>query len=93
MRGNNESEENKTGKYICINCSTVFTNPKHVTEQYGEVMDVCPECNGEYVLAFKCDICQEYITDNFIKTKDGQLICEECFFTYNINDDNLEGII
>ena len=49
---------------------------------------MCPHCGGsEIIKAIECDICHEYITGDYIKTKDGQIICDECFLKYNIMEE------
>jgi len=53
-------------------------------ESYGEIITVCPYCNGFFVKAVKCDICNGYIDEEYIKTKDGRVICKDCYTLHNI---------
>lgn len=71
-------------EHFCIDCNANFNYPKHITEPHGEIREVCPYCNGDFVKAKECDICHKVITNDYIKTKDGQVICDECFLIYNI---------
>lgn len=71
--------------YICLDCLNTFDELIKVDsfEQYGYFS---PCCSGAYAYSANCDICGEYITDDYIKTKNNQIICEECFTRHNIAD-------
>lgn len=71
---------------MCLDCEGVFTEPKQVRTMHGEKWTVCPFCGGGFVKAILCDCCKEYIVNDYIKTKDEQIICENCFLKYNIYD-------
>lgn len=72
---------------MCLDCGAVFDEPKVIKEPFGEIRDVCPNCNGDFVRALRCDVCHEYITGTFAVTKDKEIICGDCFTEYDITDD------
>ena len=57
-----------------------------IKEPFGEIRDVCPNCSGDFVEAIQCDICHEYITGDYIITKNEEVVCDECFTKFNITD-------
>ncbi len=80
--------------YVCLDCQHVFDEPKHYVEKHGfdmpryEEFDGCPECGGAYTEAFECDECGHWITGEYIKTASGQRICENCYNTMDIGDED-----
>ena len=77
----------------CGRCDEIFEEPKRYVETYG--LDTppfyeylaCPICGGTYAEAFKCDICNEWIRGEYIKTTKGQRICEDCYNVYEIGEE------
>ena len=71
--------------YACLECQHVFEEPMRWTERHGlehgpfEEFSGCPMCGGGYVKTYKCDVCDNYILDDYIKTDDGMRYCENCF--------------
>lgn len=68
----------------------------HPTEQQGRqeengvrrVHDSCPYCFGTNIHpARTCDVCGKWLTGGYIKTLDGQRICDDCYTTHDIEDD------
>ena len=80
--------------YICLDCLTVFNNPRHYVEKHGldsppyEEWDGCPQCSGAYTEAHECECCGEYIiTEDYIKTMDGDRFCEDCIQYMKLGDE------
>ena len=79
---------------ICLDCNEIFANPKHYVESHGldtppyEEWNGCPHCGGAYTEAHKCDECGHWITGEYIKTASGQRICENCYNTYDLGEEN-----
>lgn len=78
--------------FICLDCGEIFEEPKIFTETHGldsppyEKLYGCPECGGNFTEAFECDVCGEYIDDEYIITDKGDRICNNCYTVYNIYD-------
>jgi hypothetical protein len=77
--------------YICRDCGKEFENPVQCEEKYN--LDTypyhrwmgCPVCKGGcYAETEQCDICKKYAKINYITTKDGQVFCQDCYKTYNL---------
>ena len=79
--------------YICLDCNETFNVPKLYVETYGldtppyKEYYACPFCGGAYVKAYECDECNHWITGEYIKTASGQRICENCYNTMEIGDE------
>ena len=86
------------GKLICIDCGHLFDEDDIATweesrgEYWGsecsESVSGCPRCNGDYVEAFKCDLCDEYIDGDYMKTEDGQRFCMHCLTPMSLGDES-----
>jgi hypothetical protein len=80
--------------YICLGCGRLFDEPNDWEERHGfdygpfEKMSGCPYCGEEYVEARKCDCCDEWIEESYIKLESGERICECCYTTYEIGDED-----
>lgn len=78
---------------ICLDCGELFSSPIEYTDRHGldtplyETYLGCPECGGAYTEAYKCDCCDEYITDTYIKLVGGERICSECYTTYELGEE------
>lgn len=75
--------------YKCFNCGAVFDE----LVRYQEHMDYerqtysiyygCPNCRSDDVdQAVKCDLCGEYVTEDYVVLKDGTVACNDCFTLY-----------
>lgn len=81
--------------FYCLDCEKQFDNPKIHTEYgefwgagYSEITNVCPLCNGDLIqLTKKCDCCGEYITGEYIETRDKNCYCENCYTRGDILSD------
>ena len=80
--------------FVCIECGHIFENPKRWEETHGldcgpyEQFSGCTICGGAYTEAYKCDCCNEWITtEEYAKTKNGDLYCEECFTLVKLGDE------
>ena len=80
--------------WVCLDCQHIFEEGKHYVEEHGldappyEEFDGCPECGGAYVEAKKCDCCGEYITGDYIKTKNDERLCDHCFTQMTLGDED-----
>ena len=81
-------------EYICFECNCIFENPKLYVETHNldtppyEEVYACPHCGGDYAKAIKCDECDKYIVGSYVKLKSGERICEDCYITYEIGDED-----
>ena len=79
--------------YVCLECREVFEEPIQWTETHGlehgpyEEFSGCPYCHSTYTKARKCDCCDEWITDTYIKTDDGKRYCENCHCHMDIEEE------
>ena len=80
--------------YLCIDCGALFEEPRRIIETHGldtppyEVWNVCPECGGGYVETMRCNICDEWITGDYIELDDYSVVCECCYVVKNIVEDS-----
>ena len=71
--------------FVCIECGRVFEEPVSWEEKHGldsppyEELTGCPYCYGAYTEAYRCVCCDEFISDNYIKTEDDKRYCNNCF--------------
>lgn len=85
--------------YCCIECGHIFSEDDVTTwqesrgEYWGtscsETVSGCPHCKGDYVETHKCDSCGEWIDGAYIKLESGERICQNCYTTYELGDENL----
>jgi hypothetical protein len=71
--------------FVCLECGYVFEDPIIWEELYpygegyaGKKMSGCPSCYGAYTKAYRCDCCDEWIVDDYIKIEDKRY-CQECY--------------
>lgn len=51
-----------------------------ISEEIYEELLVCPCCGETSIFpAYRCDLCGEWITGEYVKTLDGDRICGECY--------------
>lgn len=80
--------------FVCTDCGHIFLEAKHYTETHGlergpyETWFGCPECGGPFATAHKCEECDKWITGEYIKTSSGQRICENCYSTYELGEED-----
>lgn len=71
--------------FICLDCGCIFNEPKHWIETHGldsppyEEWDGCPSCGGTYTETHKCDNCGDWINGEYVKLKNGDSFCENCY--------------
>lgn len=81
--------------WLCIDCGHIFEEPLRWEERYGfdygpfEKFSGCPKCGESYVKAYKCDECNKWIQGTYIKTTSGQRICENCYITYELGEEDI----
>lgn len=80
--------------FVCTNCGHVFEDPEYWEERHGfdygpfERWSGCPNCRGSYVEAHRCDCCDEWIDGPYIMLESGERICEGCYTTYELGDED-----
>lgn len=80
--------------FICLCCGRTFEEPNRWEEQHGfdyglfEKLSGCPYCGDGYAEAHKCDCCDEWITGDYIKINSGERICENCYITYELGEED-----
>lgn len=84
--------------YCCISCGHVFDEGDVSTWKEGrgeywgtqcsESVSGCPHCKGDYVKTYKCASCDEWIDGSYIKLESGERICQNCYTTYELGDED-----
>lgn len=75
--------------HLCLDCGAIFEDPQKYTEAHDlpfppyETWSGCPRCGGAYAETICCDLCGEWVVGEYIKLKDGTVVCDQC---YEIND-------
>ena len=72
--------------YYCDTCDTLVCKPFEKRESSGEKFSVCPRCGGDLVRALVCDECGRHITGEYIETKKGYVICDDCYNVFDITE-------
>ena len=79
--------------YYCLDCGGIFDHPSGFMEYHNgkdspaEHIDVCPFCvSTDFIEAKICDICHGYIIGDYVETRDGQTICDDCYTVHNTCD-------
>ena len=81
--------------FVCLNCGDVFDEPirwkEYLGERFGEhvyeYLTGSPCCKHGYEEAYKCDCCDDWIVDGYIKTDDGHRYCENCILHYELGEE------
>jgi hypothetical protein len=80
--------------YVCLDCGHLFSDADYWEERHGfdygpfEQWSGCPVCGESYVEAHRCSCCDKWITGSYIKTEDGQRICENCYIVMELGDED-----
>ena len=82
--------------FVCIDCGKTFSEPARWTEDRGEYFGFptceefvgCPYCYGAYAVAHQCDCCDEWISDDYIKTEDGRRYCNDCIMHMKLGEED-----
>ena len=78
--------------FICLECGTLFEDPVEWEERHGldygpyEHWTGCPFCHGGYTEAHRCDECDEWIVDDYIKVGDKRY-CSECCLSMELGEE------
>ena len=78
--------------FVCLDCGHIFTDAVRYKETHGfsdgryETWDGCPKCSGAFVETRCCDNCDKYIVDRYIKTINGDFLCNNCYTERDIDD-------
>lgn len=81
-------------EYICFDCGRIFTEPLRHVEAHGldtppyETFYGCPYCGGDYAKTYECDVCGHYIDDTYIQLAGGERICNHCYITYELGEED-----
>ena len=73
--------------YICENCGALLESPISIAESHDELDEKlietyhgCPKCKSDQVFeAVQCDLCGEYILEDYVVLKDGTIACHDCY--------------
>jgi len=77
--------------YICNDCERVFEKPKHYIQTHGlsetpyEHPQGCPYCKSSFSKTWKCVICTRYISGDYARLKNDDMICADCYEIKNIH--------
>lgn len=77
--------------FICLNCGALFENPKIHTETHGldsppfEKRKGCPICTEAFVETPTCDMCGEYITEDYCVIGNKKY-CNGCYTIKNLGE-------
>lgn len=80
--------------FLCYDCDATFHEPKIWTERHGldtppyETYAGCPLCGGAFATTYKCACCTRWIDGPYIKLDSGERVCENCYTTYELGDEN-----
>ena len=80
-------------KFLCWECEAIFDEPKIWTQTHGldtppyERYAGCPVCGSAFTTTYKCACCNEWITGSYIKLDSGERVCENCYITYEIGEE------
>ena len=78
--------------FVCIECGNLFETPDEWEETHGldhgpyEHWTGCPACGGRYTDAHRCDECEEWIVDDYIKVG-GKRYCSECCLPMELGEE------
>ena len=80
--------------FVCLDCGRIFESPRHYVDSHGldagpfEEWYGCPSCGGAYTEAYECDGCGKWITGEYIKTKNDERFCENCYTQMMLGDED-----
>lgn len=76
--------------YKCKDCKEYFEEPKEIdaddfygvsgmfTSPSNSKMLVCPYCDSDYDIVYKCENCERYFTEYELDEYNGMELCESC---------------
>lgn len=81
--------------FVCIECGETFLEPARWEEDRGECFGFptheavagCPYCFGSFTEAHRCECCDEWIVDDYMKTEDGKRYCSNCTTQMKLGDE------
>ena len=84
--------------FCCLECGHVFSEEEISVwqesrgEYWGapcsESVSGCPSCGGDYAETYTCDCCEKWIDGSYIKLDNGDRICENCYTTHELGEEN-----
>ena len=78
--------------FKCCDCGLIFKEPKKCVmdcgEEFYQVWNGCPECEGTYEELKQCDLCGEWVEDltdtyGMVNGSVGK-VCDHCLENYDI---------
>lgn len=85
-------------EFVCLDCGHIFGEEdvsvwKECRGEYWgmlcyEEVSGCPICHGSYTTTYKCDLCDEYINGDYMKTEDGRRFCMNCLTPMSLGDED-----
>ena len=78
--------------FVCLDCGHFFEHPALRSlvsgDGYETCVKECPHCSSTaFAGTFRCDACGDYIAEEYIKTADGGIYCDNCYTKRSIADD------
>lgn len=82
--------------FVCLDCGCTFEKPIRWKEDRGECFGFpsyeeisgSPCCKSNYTESHRCNCCDEWIDDIYIKTDDGNRYCLDCYQVYQLGDED-----
>lgn len=74
--------------YYCNDCGALFKElvpiKEYLDEGDGYLLYLgCPNCRSDQVdAAVQCDLCGEYVVNDYVVLKDGTIACYKCHTRY-----------
>ena len=76
--------------WYCNDCESffdhtvkIYESPVDESRRWGRLIFGCPHCRSDnYEKAYRCDLCGEYVVEDYVKLKDGTVACNNCFVLY-----------
>ena len=74
--------------FKCNDCGALFKDIAPIKEYLDEEVGYllfhgCPNCRSDQVeVAVQCDLCGEYVTEDYVVLKDGTVACADCYTRY-----------
>ena len=83
--------------FVCLECQHIFDEDEVAIWKEGrgeywgtpcsEELNGCPKCRGSFVKAHKCDCCEEWIDNFYMKTDDGKRYCLNCYQVMDLGEE------
>lgn len=74
--------------FYCNDCGALFKELATIKEVVDDEMGYleyrgCPHCRSDQIVqAVQCDLCREYVTEDYVILNDGTVACANCHTRY-----------